>query len=101
MQCQKLFFHYWLDLGYLGVCKISNYSILYCFIPFLWFVLLKEEKVNNNNACDKKKINDNTICLLWIRRNKKRTYDNNKEKQLAFIAYLHKNLGGEEQRQGE
>lgn len=48
------FFCYWLDLDYLGVCKMSNWNILYCFISFLWFVL-KEEEVNNNNACEKRK----------------------------------------------
>lgn len=49
----------------------------------------------------KEKNDDNTIWLLWRRKNKKRTYDNNKEKLLTFSVHLRKNLGGKEQRQVE
>lgn len=49
-----IFFGHWLDLGYLGICKINNQNILYCFIPFLWFILLKEEKIYHNNVTKNK-----------------------------------------------
>lgn len=62
-----MFFH-WFYLGYLGVCKISNQSMLHCFIPFLWFVLLKKEDVHHNNVCVKRQNSDNTIWLLLIRK---------------------------------